>query len=252
MAPTRRLRVLGACLALFTGLSVLLQFARATYFGMFFGLLFVGAFWMSRRSGTAASRRVAVSIAVLALLAGAATVNGSKSSDVASPTFQGDAPTTVAIAARVSSGLKDLTTQSGTVGYRYKVDLEMLDLLDGDWPIGLGFWHPDAKPVANLPDHSIRNGDVGALNSLMTMGAIGTVLLFLGPLGVLIAVLATRGRAGVRRDDWFFFGVAAWLVAVLIGSISLVTLFSTSGLVLTAAVLGATIHLLVLERQPEN
>ncbi len=250
MAQNRRARLLGLTLMVFTGLSVLLEFGRATYFGLFFGLFFTGAFWVSRRSGTKVARRISTSIALLALVVGLAIVNGSsRNATFNSPTFNGAAPPTVVIAARISSGIHDLSTKTGTVGYRYQVDRNMLHVLGGKWPIGLGFWHPDVKPVAGLPDNSIRNGDVGVLNSLMTMGAFGTVLLYLGPIGVLIAILRSRKRAAVRPYDWFFFGAAAWIVAVLIGSISLVTLFTTSGLVFTGALLGATVQLLTHEQR---
>lgn len=253
MAQNRRARLIGLTLMLVTGLSVLLQFARATYFGLFFGLVFTGAYWVSRRSGTKVARRLAASIALLALVVGLAIVNGSsRDKTFSSPTFNGSAPPTVVIAARISSGIHDLTTKTGTVGYRFQVDRNMLHVLGGKWPIGLGFWHPDVKPVAGLPDNSIRNGDVGVLNSLMTMGAVGTVLLYLAPIGVLIAILRRRRHATIRPYDWFFFGAAAWIVAVIIGSISLVTLFTTSGLVFTAAALGVVLQLLAHERAAES
>jgi hypothetical protein len=71
----------------------------------------------------------------------------------------------------------------------------------------------------------------------MTMGVLGTLLLY-APLLASLAVLF-RGRCRSHgHDRWLRFGVAAWLVAVLVSSVTLVTLFSVSGLTLTAALLG--------------
>jgi hypothetical protein len=127
----------------------------------------------------------------------------------------------------------------------------MFAILDNRWPIGLGFLHPDVRPVPSLPDGSIRNGDVGVLNALMTMGAVGAALIYL-PLVIFFFALMHRRRdvgPDARRDQWFFFGAATWILYALLSSGSLVILFSVSGLVLTATLLACCSCLLDWSRR---
>ena len=144
--------------------------------------------------------------------------------------------------------LTEFQHQTGNVGYRYALDQKMLDVLGSNWIGGLGFLHPASHPVAGLPVGSIRNTDTGVMNSLMTMGAVGTVLLYLVPVAILIAVirrwqaLTEPGEHGSL--EWFFFGTTMWLIVVLVTSVSLVTLFSVSGLVMSATVIGCAARLL--------
>jgi uncharacterized membrane protein len=77
----------------------------------------------------------------------------------------------------------------------------------------------------------------------MTMGVVGTVLIYLAPLAVLLAIFRHR-RDTTGREQWFFFGMFTWIVALFVGSISLVTLFSLSGLALTSVLLACTVRLL--------
>jgi hypothetical protein len=86
------------------------------------------------------------------------------------------------------------------------------------------------------------------MNALMTMGAVGTALLYFAPVAILLAVLR-RWYSFTDRDqrsnvEWFFFGATMWLILVLLTSISLVTLFSVSGLALSATVLACVARVL--------
>ena len=77
----------------------------------------------------------------------------------------------------------------------------------------------------------------------MTMGVIGTILIFIPFLFVLPRCI----RRLSEHDEfaWFWFGGAIWLVSALVTSITLVTLFSTAGLVFSAvflSVLAQTLH----------
>jgi hypothetical protein len=252
MGRTRLAHRVGMLVLVVAGLSVLLQFGRATYFGLFFGLVFASAFWISRRRGTTASRRAALVLAGLAVAAGLAVSSSYRAAPVTAPSVYGPskAPSTGVIAARVASGLEDLLKGSGTVEYRVELTKKMLRVLDGRWATGVGFWHPEAKYVPTLPEGSIRNADLGVLNSVMTMGLVGTILLYLPLAAVLVAVLRRKGR---DDHDWFFYGLTTWLIAVIVTSISLVTLFSVSGLVFTASILGCALILLAdaTEAEPE-
>jgi hypothetical protein len=245
MGSSRRQRTQGGVILAVTALSVLLQFGRATYFGLFVGIVFASGFWLARRRGTVAARRLALALAGLAVAAGFAA----SSSYRAAPSYANSnavvtsAPSTGVVAARVASGLHELSSKSGTVQYRYDLTHRMVRVLNGHWADGLGFWHPAVKYVPTLPDGSIRNADVGVLNSIMTMGLIGTVLIY-APLVVVLAACLRR-RAGADGSlDWWFFGITAWIVSVIVTSVSLVTLFTISGLVFTAAMLGCTVLLL--------
>jgi hypothetical protein len=250
MAPSRRLRLAGAAFAVLTSLSVLLQFARATYFGLFFGLLCASAVWLAGSAHGTVARRLAIVFAGLAFAGGVVFVTASRTStsSTASATVDqlpaaGGIPAPAIIASRFSSGLTDLSSNSGTVGYRYKLDRTMFHVLGRHWPIGLGFWHPAVKYVPNLPDGSIRNTDTGVMNSLMTMGVVGTILVYLAPLAVLLAIFRHRRHMGTGQKQWIFFGMFTWIVSLLVGSISLVTLFSVSGLALTSVLLACTVRL---------
>jgi hypothetical protein len=115
----------------------------------------------------------------------------------------------------------------------------MLTLLGQEWPIGLGFIHPAAHSYPDLPGGSIRNSDLGVLNALMTMGAVGAILLYLPLLLVLrglIRAAPTPGSAAVR-DEWIRFGVAIWIIGAIASSITLVDLFSLGGLEIAASML---------------
>jgi hypothetical protein len=151
-------------------------------------------------------------------------------------------------ATRLSSTLTEFEQGTGNIGYRSHLDHQMLDVLGSRWVGGLGFLDPDSHPVAGLPAGSIRNTDLGVMNSLMTMGAVGTGLLYFAPVAILLAVLR-RWYLFTDRDqrtnvEWLFFGATMWLILVLLTSISLVTLFSVSGLALSATVLACVARVL--------
>jgi hypothetical protein len=159
------------------------------------------------------------------------------------------APTLLTIAAhRIAEGLTNLQQNSGNVGYRTQLDHQLLNDLGSSWPIGLGFLDPTSRYFLGLPQGSIRNSDTGVLNSLMTMGVVGTVLMYLPVLTGIRALTRTRVTRRGRRTvidtaegRWPDLGIVMWLLQLIVGSVTLVVLFSTGGLVLVAAVMGATI-----------
>jgi hypothetical protein len=245
MGRRRGLRALGVALALVTALSTLFQFTRATYAGLAFGFLVITGIWLARRQSSAQPIRRTALVAVGVVLAAGTFVvsNGAR------PALSSDSPAS-AVSERAVSSVQELTNRTGTVGYRYDVSQRMLDRLGGAWLFGLGFWHPDAKPVGGLPQRSIRNGDVGVLNGLMTMGLVGTVLFYVPLVAALVAFIRRRDSEDVDAVDvdWFFYGLSAWLLAVLVGSLTLIQLFSVPGVVLTAGVVAGGIRMLDLSR----
>ena len=251
LSQERRPRVLGTWLALLSGASVLLSFTRAAYAGLFLAFLFAGAVWSARHGQSAARLRRAGLVAAGCIVLVVAALNsyrppagtpGTAVSPSASPAEL--------IRVRAASGFEEVSGKTGTVGYRYQVAREMFRVLDGRWIQGLGFWHPDAKPVVTLPERSIRNGDVGLLNGVMTIGIIGTALVYLPLFVVVAALLRLSAREGRGRNDWFHFGLLAWLVSVIVSSVTLVTLFATTGLVLTACLLACGVRMLAFDRAP--
>jgi hypothetical protein len=235
----RSLRLVGAGIAIVTTLSILFSFTRATYLGLTFAFLLTSVLWLGQSSrGSYALRRLsfAALAAVLVVI-----VSGAYR-----PLLYSNQATETA-AERAATAIADLQHRRGTVQYRYDLQKEMRGVLGSDWIAGLGFLHPDAHYVPGLPSGSIRNSDVGVLSSVMTMGVIGTVLLYGPPLAILFLIFRFRRRRSqtVAAHEWFFYGIAVWLIYVLVTSLSLVTLFSVPGLVLTSLLLGCTARLLI-------
>jgi hypothetical protein len=241
--PRRSLRIVGVIATVIGTLSVLFAFTRATYLGLAFAFLLISAVWIRQgSSGGVALRRV--SVAALAVVLALIISGGYR------PLLYSSHATATA-SNRASTALADLQNRRGTVQYRYDLQKQMRKILGNHWLEGLGFWHPKAHPVASLPSQSIRNSDVGVLNSIMTMGVVGTLFLYAPLLGILIAIfrLRRRGSSAMAAHEWFFYGLSLWLTYLLISSISLVTLFTVSGLVLTALMLGCAARLLT---EPES
>jgi hypothetical protein len=234
--PRRGLRPIAIVLVLLSMLSVLFSFTRTTYLALAVSFIVVNPIWMYGSSIAARSlRRAIVMFGTLVVLLMA--VSGY------SPLSGGSAAQTVST--RAESSLVELTQRTGTVGYRYSLSQQLVHILGHNWPAGLGFLHPDVHPFAGLPQGSIRNTDVGVLNAVMTMGVVGTILLYVPMFMLLGAIFRRRIRGPQRREEaWIAYGAAIWILYVLASSVTLVTLFSVPGLTLTAVVLASTWRLL--------
>lgn len=231
MARSSRLRLGASALFVLLTVGALAQLSRASYASMLAGLLvLVGVAIFRAPAPLVVARKV---LPALVLLAALFPVLG-----LVHPGEQNSQSAAQVFATRAGSGIEEIQARSGTFGYRYNVQSEMLDVVGNRWPVGVGFWHPDDRFVSGLPEGSIRNGDVGVLNGITTVGAVGTALLFLPVLGTIL-FLWRRRRTGSEEWDGFIFGASGWLFGVAAASISLVTLFSVQGLLLTAVVLVA-------------
>jgi hypothetical protein len=230
LAPTQRLRRRAVAPALLFGMAMVLQLTRAAYFGAAVGFVLAGSFWWFRRSpirDAARKQLILVPLLAICLLGLGATVSS------------GERHLFSTVATRALAGYSDVNSTSGTVAVRVDVGKEMLRLLGQDWPIGVGFMHPAAHPYPSLPNGSIRDGDLGVLNVLMLMGAVGAVLLYL-PL-----LLVGRGlvraspalESTVHGDEWLRLGATIWIIGVVASSLTLVDLFSFGGLELSACML---------------
>lgn len=230
LARSRRLRWLATPVALLLLASVIVQLTRARWIGLSAGLLLAGVWVMLRGgSGSALLRRRlglgAMSLAIVVLLL-----------VVAAPGIvSGDA-----LAGRLLSIFSDLGSGGGTVAVRETATHTLTGYVGGQWLQGLGFIPPSAHYFYGMPEGSIRDSDLGVLNALATMGAVGALLIYVPAL----LALAQSLRACATRSGWAWlsFGGSMWLAATLISSLTLVTLFSASGLALTAMVLALLVH----------
>ncbi len=237
-------RLAGLGLAFVCGTATVLSLTRAIYVGITLGILLVSALWffgggprfVRFRQAAAVSIAVLVLILVPSMVIGVSVVPKGVSGLVGS---------------RIHLGLDEVRNKTGNFGYRYRLYHDMWHVLGKHWPIGLGFWHPAVKPVRELPNGSIRNGDVGLMNGVMTMGVIGTLLLYVPLLGTLRLLLSRRGEEQ-ERDSWARYGAAVWLVGVAAGSLTLATLFSLEGLLVAATVIAASIRLVELDQVAED
>ena len=138
---------------------------------------------------------------------------------------------------RVLSIFTSSSPSTNTLAVRQQVASEMTSLLGGHWLAGLGLVPPSVHYYPQFPSGSIRDPDVGVLNAVMTIGVVGAVLIYV-PLIVTLVHCMRQARIKARvRFAWLNYGGQIWIVATVASSITLVTLFSPSGLVLTAVIL---------------
>jgi hypothetical protein len=241
LATSVKLQRIGWSLAVVMGVAFALQLTRAAYVAALLAVVATTVLWLYQRDSVSLRMRPRVFslFLCLALLVGTFTLVGNNGSGVG------------AVVSRATSSLSDVQSRSANVGYRLDVAQRMERVLGGDWPVGLGFWHPSYHYVPDLPDGSIRNGDLGISNSLMTMGLIGTLLLYLPLLYTIVALQKARSnRRGRGSEGWLAYGVASWLLIVVAASATLITLFSVTGLVLVAFALTLALSLSESGRDP--
>jgi hypothetical protein len=241
LGESARNRRVGAAGTLVFGTAFLLSFTRASYLGLAGALLLVSIVWSIRESSSAARlRRTMATLNAVATI----TLGGAFALQ---PSFFQSGPVG-AVSSRVTSVFATQTAatqfdtsqaQTATVALRLDVGDRMLQVLGNDWFFGLGFLHPNDVYEADLPDGTIRNTNLGVFNILMTMGIVGLALLYAPVAVITYRLAASGGTAGI--PEWLKYGAAIWLVMTLISSISLVTLFSTSGLILTALLLAVVV-----------
>ncbi len=210
-------------LAAITLLAFLLQLTRAAYLGVGLGAVIAIVIAITRGAEV---RRVLLQRVGIVLVAGAMFF-------FASAGFGSTGVPTGVVSQRISTGVGEVEGTSGTFGYRVNLYHQMFRVLGPEWPIGLGFLHPKDRYFTDLPGGTIRNGDVGLMNAVMTMGVIGLALIF----GMLIAMASYVVSTREHRPPWIVIGLFAWLAVLAAGSPTLVTLFSTSGILSTALAL---------------
>jgi len=235
-----RFRLYGAITATICVVSVALALTRARYVGMTVGVAGAAVVWLCVGDTAGRLARVRFARALATIVVTAAMLVAYH------PSVLGSTELT-AVTSRFNSATSVVTGQSSTatIDVRLVEVRELLQYLDGRWLFGLGFLDPSSDHITGLPQGSIRNGDVGYLNVVMTMGAFGLVI-YIAPL-VVLALALVRWRLSRARPpsvEWMAFGGLAYLIATLISSATLVILFSTTGVVAASAVVALVVRVL--------
>jgi hypothetical protein len=232
LAPQKAVRRIAFPITGLLLVSIAVQQTRARWIGLIAGVVIVCIWLMVNGHAMVASRvrrRVAKSLWGLGLVAVATAL--------ATPAlFSGT------LGQRVSSIFTDLGSGGGSLSVRESVSKIMLGYLGAKWPLGIGFVPPSAHYFAHLPMGSIKDSDVGVLNAVMLVGAIGAVLLYMPVVFILIQSLRRSDARQPSEFVWLRYGAATCLAGALVSSVTLVTLFSTGGLVLTALVITLLAH----------
>jgi hypothetical protein len=232
LARQRIVRARATPIALLLTVSVVVQLTRARWIGLVIGCVVV-AVWLIIHNDTIVSvlmrRRLAIIVGTVAIAVILVVIV--VPSFIAGGTF----------VPRLLSVPSDLASGTGTVAAREAASTTATTYLAGKWPLGLGLVPPASHYFAGLPEGSIRDTDLGVLGAIMTVGMIGAILLY-APLVMVLMHCLRRTRGAMFDYDWLCYGGAVWIVGTLAASATLVTLFSTSGLVLTAIILTILSH----------
>jgi hypothetical protein len=215
-------------IALLLVASMILQLTRARWIATIAGVIVV-SLWLALRADSRIAvtlrRRLTVFVGVLtaAVVLVVLVAPGVIS---AGPVVQ-----------RVLSIFTSTGKGTSTLAVRQLIANQMTSLLRGHWLTGLGLIPPSSHFYPQFPSGSIRDPDVGVLNAVMTIGIIGAALIYV-PLIVTLVHSLRSARAKSRLGlAWLSYGGQIWIVATIASSITLVSLFSPSGLVLSAMIL---------------
>jgi hypothetical protein len=231
LASSRRLRLFAGIVASANLLALALELTRANYLGCGVGLVVAMIFYMrGPRAGLALRRLMAVTGAIALLITG--TVIAAPHSPIAHAiSSTSNRAASIGSATSSDPGTSTLAVRSS--------EASLLAQRLGDHNLlGLGFISPRDIWDPSLPFGSIRNSDVGLLNVTMTMGIIGAVLYYLPLVGITVALILRSARALDEDLRWLGLGTLAVCVGMLMTSITLVTLFSPSGIVSVATIFG--------------
>lgn len=217
----RNVRRWAAALAVLTGIANALSFTRAVYASEAVALLLVALLYGTRAGWEGARIRRVALVGATGIALAVALVGGGASGSSDAPLH--------AVVARTQLGLSDVADQSGNVGYRLRQARYEAQAVGGHWLAGRALRTPNAFWVQGERNGSLRNSDLGAFSTLATLGVIGLILIFLPVVAGLLFTLRERGPIA--------FGGAMYLGAAMIGSITLATLSSVSGILVIGCVL---------------
>jgi hypothetical protein len=233
-------RLVAAPTVILLATSTVVQLTRARWVGVVIGLMVASA-WFLLADGSRASailrRRWAMLLGVVVFAVLAVVV-------AAPGIFSGG--TVVHRALSIFSDIQG----NGSVATRESVSKTLTGYLGEKWLAGLGFIPPSVHYFQGLPEGSIRDSDLGVLNAVVTMGVVGAALVYAPVLTMLGYCLRGVGRRRATRYGWLRFAGTIWLVSALFTSITLVTLFSPSGLALSAVMITLLTNRGVLANEP--
>ena len=233
--PWRRRAML---LTVLTGLATALSLTRAIYVSELVALFLItlvwakGVGWRARRIRHVVSAFVLVSVATVVLASATAGGNSGATKTSSSPVQ--------AVVSRAALGVSDVQNKTGTVSIRLHAAHLDLEALGHDWAAGLGFLNPAYHWAPGLREGSIRDNDLGSLGIVMTMGLIGLFLAYMPPVAGLFYLLR-------RRRSFVQYGGAMYLSAALVGSITLATVSSVSGLLVLGSMLALCLNWTALD-----
>ncbi len=223
LAPKRLIRLIASPVAMLLTVSIVVQLTRARWVGLILGLLLVSLWFLfSDQAGVSAilRKRLIFALSVIVIV-GLGVI-------VVAPSILPGAT----LSHRLLSIFSNIEGSSGTVAVRERASETLTGYLGEHWLFGLGFVPPSFHFYVGLPEGSIRDSDLGVLNAVATMGAVGAVLIYAPAL--LTLVHCFRRSSIQAHYYWLRYGGAIWIAAALISSVTLVTLFSASGLTLAA------------------
>lgn len=234
IARSPRLRRIATPIAILLLISFGVEFTRARWIGLIVALLVVTLrFVLGRDPGVTPLLRKRLGWFV----AGVVAVGGIAILTAPQYIFSGS------LIQRVTSIFTAVQSSTSTVAVRIQVIDTLSNMLAGHWWTGLGLIPPTAHYYTALPAGSLRDPDVGLFGGVATIGIIGTALIFLPVIVVLVHTLRRSSPGTAATDNqWLRYGIAIWLVATLVSSLTITTLFNLGGLVMTAAILMITIH----------
>jgi hypothetical protein len=239
-----RIRIYGGAVAVTSGAAIALSLTRALYVAELVGIGLALVVWLALadslgRFGRRQLIRVGLVVAVGAFALWLYRPSGQVSTALAGISQRA----TTVLTGQAQNSANTLTVR----------DTESSDLryaLGQHWVVGLGFLDASYVYLPQVVGGSIQNTDVGYLNIVMTMGVVGAALYYAPVILIALALLWSRVRGTYDPElAPVNFGLLAFLIAVLLSSVTLVILFSDTGVVPAAAAMA--LALAVLER-PEG
>jgi hypothetical protein len=233
LATTRWVRLTGALVSALCIGALAAALTRAFYVGAIVALVVPTVIWIFwSGSDLRLKQRVALSTGIVA--AACALLIWINPPFLASSTFSVAASRLESIPAALVSKNVD----ASTVAYRESETAILERYLGSRWPVGLGFLDPRDRYFVGLPSWdggSIHDTDVGVLNTVMTMGVLGSILQSI-PIFMLGWLLIRRRRESRAngKSEWLAFGGLGALAALTATGVTLVIFFDPTTIVLCA------------------
>ena len=221
------LRLAYACVAGLFAVQIALQQTRATYISVALSLALATAFMLARPAFRAFRPRLLALWGVVGgvlLTIGVVVTSSRGAGDTSAisnnPIYQRVALIPATLTQSVGSG------SEGSWAYRVQIADRLLKILGHNYLWGVGFLNPIYHYYANLPNGSIRNSDVGALEIVMVVGVVGLVLVLAPVAGSAFGLVRSSFLAPEDlRDRALVVGLVGFLIGALLSSVTLVTLF---------------------------